>query len=409
MNTEHFIAGRILKGKGDSIRFSRPIIRIAIFGIILGMAVVLITLCIVTGFQQEIRDKVTGFGSHIQISAYDNNESYEPSPIALDQEFIPSVKKIPGVRHVQAYATKAGILKANRESEGVVLKGVGRDFDLTFFSGCLEEGEIPSFTGSAENKGVVISRIVARRMKLSTGDTLPVFFIQDQKQRVKNIVVKGIYNTGMSGQFDDVLVLADLGLVQHMNGWDPSLTGGFEVSLSEFENVDAITEEVNALVGFDLRAYSIRQIHQTIFSWLDAQDINAVLLVVLIVLVCCINMISALLILILERTGMIGILKAIGATNWKVQKIFLYNAFYLVGTGFLIGNAVGLGFCWLQQQYGFLTLDPESYFLSAVPVRFDWAMIALLNGGAILFCMLMMLLPSLLVSRITPIRAIRFR
>jgi lipoprotein-releasing system permease protein len=213
----------------------------------------------------------------------------------------------------------------------------------------------------------------------------------------------------MSGQFDDVLLLADMRLVQNMNGWDSTLTGGFEVSVNDFNQLDALTEVVNGAIGFDLHAYSIRQIHHTIFSWLDAQDINAVLLVVLIVLVCCINMISALLILILERTGMIGILKAIGARNAFIRKIFLYNAFYLVGVGFLLGNIVGLGCCILQQKFGFLKLDPESYFLSQVPIYLDWTWIAALNLGAMGFCMLMLLLPSYLVTRITPVRAIRFR
>lgn len=399
----------MIGGRGGGLRYSRPIIRIAIFGITLGMAVVLTAVCVVTGFQKEIRDKVSGFGSHIQISAYDNNESYEPSPIALDQEFIPLVKNIPGITHVQAYATKAGILKANKESEGIVVKGVGPDFDPGFFRSCLEEGVIPSFEGKKENKAIVISRLTAGRMKLRLGDTVPVFFIQEQKQRVKSLVISGIYNTGMSGQFDDVLALADLGLVQDMNGWDSSMAGGFEVSVKDFAQLERLTELVNEQVGFDLRAYSIRQIYQTIFSWLDAQDINAILLIVLIILVCCINMISALLILILERTGMIGILKAVGATNISMQKIFLYNAFYLVGSGFLLGNLVGIGFCVLQQQFGFLSLDPESYFLSQVPIHLDWVFISILDAGALLFCMMMLLLPSLMVTRITPVRAIRFR
>ncbi|MCC7301350.1 MAG: ABC transporter permease [Bacteroidia bacterium] len=409
MNTEHFIARRILSGKAGGVRYSRPIIRIAIFGIVLGIAVVIVSLCIVTGFQKEIRDKVSGFGSHIQVSAYDNNESYEPSPISLHQEFVSEINSTPGIRHIQAYATKAGILKANMESEGVVLKGVDMQFDPSFFASCLEEGEIPVFGGKGTARQMVISRLVADRMKLSTGDTIPFFFVQDQKQRVKKLVVAGIYNTGMSGQFDDVLALSDLRLVQELNGWDSTMVGGFEIAVEHFEELDAITEWVNSAIPYDLRAYSIRQVHQTIFSWLDAQDINAVLLIALIVIVCCINMISAILILILERTGMIGILKALGATNTGIRKIFLYNAFYLTGVGFLLGNLLGVGFCALQQHYKFLSLDPESYFLSSVPIHLDWIMIALLNGGAMAFCMIMMLLPSYLVTRITPIRSIRFR
>ena len=409
MNTEHFIARRILSGKGLELRFSRPVIQVALLGIALGIAVMIITVSIVTGFQQEIRAKVIGFGSHIQISKYDNNESYEPTPISKDQDFLKTLPGEKGIGHIQHYATKAGIIKANREMEGVVLKGIGSNFNWDFFKGNLEEGEIFTVKEDVRTKDILISRILASKLKLSVHDTIPVFYIKNQKQGVKNFRIAGIYSTGMSGQFDDVVILVDLAWVQEMNGWDSTMVGGFEVSVTEFENLDALTEKVNAAIGYDLRAYNIRQIYQTIFSWLDAQDVNAVGLIVLILIICVINMASMLLILILERTNMIGILKAVGAGNWSIQKIFLINAGYLLGFGMLAGNAVAILLCFLQDRYKLITLDPESYFLSSIPVNIDITHILIVNAITIGISVFVLLLPSLLVLSISPMRAIRFR
>lgn len=408
MNTEHFIARRILSGKGSEIRFSRPIIRISILGIVLGLAVMILTVAIVTGFQGQIQEKVIGFGSHIQVSKFDNNESYEPTPIDKRQDFIQLVKAMPEVKHIQTYAIKAGIMKANNEMDGIVLKGIDENFDWSFFSQNLKEGNIFSVRTGKRTRAILVSRVLAGRLQLHVGDSVPVYFIQDQKQRVKKFGVAGIYETGLGGQFDDVMVLGDLAYVQDMNGWDTSQVGGFEITLSDFRKLERVTEEVNGVIGFDLRAFSIKEIHRTVFSWLGAQDVNAKFIVILMLGVCCINMVSALLILILERTQMIGILKSLGSSDWSIRKIFVINAGYLVGLGMLGGNLLGLGIALGQNKFGWFKLDPASYFLSAVPMNIDITHILILNAATLIICILVLIVPTYLVTRISPVRAIRF-
>lgn len=413
VNTELFIAKRILSpkgapGKGESGGFSRPIVRISVIGIALGLAVMILTIAIVTGFQKEIREKVIGFGSHIQVSKFDNNESYEYSPVDRDPAFLKTIRAQEGIAHVQVFATKAGILKANDEIHGVVVKGVGPDFDWNFFKKSLVEGRTFTVSDTGLTRDIVISRYIASRLKIKLNDSVPVYFIQDNTQRVRKFVVCGIYETGLGQQFDEVYVLADIGHIQKLNGWDKKQVAGFEILISDFKKIDELTEFVNGEIGFELHSRNIKELTPQVFSWLDAQDINAIIVVVLMVIVASINMISALLILILERTNMIGILKALGATNWSIRKVFLYNAAYLIAKGLLWGNIIALAFCFVQKQFGIFKLDPESYFISQVPVNVDAISILLLNVGTMLICVLMLIIPSYIVTRITPVKAIRF-
>jgi lipoprotein-releasing system permease protein len=408
MNTEHFIARRILKGKKGEKQFTRPVIRISVLGISLGLGVMILTLAVVTGFQKEIRDKVAGFGSHIQVSRFDNNESYEPSPVVADPEMASEIRKIPGVVHIQEYAQKAAIIKANQEMEGIVLKGIGPDFDTTFFAENILEGRICKVGTGSESREIVISALLAKRLKLSLGDSIPLFFLQNQKQRARKFVVRGIYETGLGGQFDDLMVLGDIKMVRLMSDWTENEIAGYELFVNDFKKLDYITETVNSIIPYDLKAYSITQVYQTIFSWLNAQDVNALVIIILMLAVCIINMISVLLIIILERTRMIGIIKALGFSNFQVRKVFLINSGYLIARGLFWGNLIGIGFCLLQLYTGFLSLDPESYFLSKVPVNLSWEWIVGANVLTALACLASLLLPSYLITRITPVRAIRF-
>jgi lipoprotein-releasing system permease protein len=413
MNTELFIAKRILKGSNaddreGTGRFSRPIVRISGIGIALGLAVMILTVCIVNGFQREIREKVIGFGSHIQVSKFDNNESYEYAAVEKHQPFLDVIRSHEGVRHVQAFATKAGILKAHGEIHGVVVKGVGSDFDWDFFKNAMVEGRSFTVSDTGTTIDMVISRYIATQLKIKLNDTVPVYFIQENKQRVRRFHVCGIYETGLGQQFDEVFVLADIGHIQKLNKWGRDSVAGFEVLISDFKKLDDITEFVNGAIGFDLHASSIKERNEQVFAWLNAQDINAIIVIVLMVIVASINMITALLILILERTNMIGILKALGADNWSVRKIFLYNAGYLVVRGLLWGNIIAFTICFLQIKFGIFKLDPESYFVSQVPVSINWLYILGLNAGTMLICVLMLILPSYIITRITPVKAIRF-
>jgi lipoprotein-releasing system permease protein len=412
VNYPLFIAKRILSGRSapreEGGRFSRPIVRISVIGIALGLAVMIITVSVVSGFQKEVREKVIGFGAHIQIGNFDHNESYEFTPIDRDQHFLPAIRSHEGVRHVQVFAAKAGILKANDEIHGVVVKGVGSDFDWTFFSNALVEGRRFTVSDTGLTDETVISKYMAARLKIRIGDKVPVYFIQDNKQRVRKFTVCGIYETGLGQQFDEVFMLADIGHIQKLNGWEKNQVAGFEVLINDFRDIDPLTDFVNGEIGYQLKATNIKTQNVQVFAWLNAQDLNAVIVIVLMLIVSSINMISALLILILERTNMIGILKALGATNWDIRRIFLYNAGYLIGRGLLWGNVIALALCFAQRQFGLFRLNPESYFVSQVPVNIDALFIVLLNLGTMAVCVLMLLLPSYIVTRITPVKAIRF-
>lgn len=404
------IARRILKGtKG----FSKPIVNIAILGIALGVAIMILTLAVVTGFKSEIREKVIGFGAHIQIVNYDNNKSYEGTAINADQPFLSELRKDPAVRHVQAFATKAGILKTRKQGQGselhgVVVKGVGSDFDWDFFSRNIKEGSPLQLSDTGRSGDVLISSYHQRKLRLNTGDSLVIYFIQNQQQRARKLKVAGIYETGLGDLFDQIFVIADIAHIRKLNNWDSASVGGFEVLLNHYEDLDAASERINELVGFDLVAQSIKEVNRPVFSWLDAQDINAIVVISLMALVAAINMISALLVIILERTNMIGILKALGLTNGGVRRIFLYNAMFLIGRGLLIGNMIGLSICLLQEHFHFLTLDQDTYYLSAIPVQLEILPVLALNLGAFLLCMFMLLLPALIITSISPVKAIRY-
>jgi lipoprotein-releasing system permease protein len=401
---------------------SSPIVKIGTTGIALGVAVMIITMAVITGFQQQITKKITTFTAHLQINDYDENPSQEPNPIVVDEAVLTSVKAQPNVKHMQAFATKNGILKTKTENEGIVLKGVSTDYDWSFLQPYLSEGAVLNITDTAVSKDIFISQAIATKLNIKLNQKLLVYFMSKKKltdttfsgqnyieyePRVKDFYVKGIFNTGFS-DFDKNLVFVDLKQIQKLNYWNPQQVGGYEVYLNDFNQLEQTQDILNDLVGYDLIVNNVKQMQNAIFSWLDMIDVNAVIIITLMVLVAAINMISALLILILERTNMVGILKAMGLANGKVRGVFFYVSLQLLGKGLLFGNIVGIGLCWLQLQFKFATLNSATYYLDYVPVNLSAMHVIGINVGTIVVCLLMMFLPTLILNRITPVKAIRF-
>jgi len=405
MNTEQFIARRLIKGGPGS--FSAPVIRIAVVSVALGLAVMIVSVAIVTGFQKQIRDKIVGFGSHIQIAKFDSNNSFEFEPISKNQTFYSTFAKTKGIKHIQVFATKAGIIKTSDQIQGVVLKGVGNDFDWSFFNDKLVSGKPFSTTDTSASNSVIISQNLADLLKIKTGDPLRMYFIIDNAARARRFNVSGIYNTGLA-EFDIKFIFGDIRQIQKLNGWSKDSISGFDVYIDNFDELEKMGKVVYRQIGYDLNAKTIRDLYPQMFDWLDLQDMNVIIILVLMVLVSGMAMISTLLILILERTSMIGVLKALGARNLNIRRVFLYNAAYIVGKGLLIGNIAGICICLVQQYFGIVKLPQESYFMSVVPINLNILQILVLNAGTLVACTTMLLLPSFIVARISPVKAIRF-
>ena len=411
MNIEYFIAKRI-HFRQDRKHVSRPAVRIAILGIAIGLAVMLLAVSIVLGFKQEIRNKTIGFGGHIQITNFDSNNTYEMSPILLDDSLKQELQNIPGIKHIQAYATKPGIIKTTDQFQGIVLKGIDRNFDWNFFKSNLTEGSILIPEDSLQNNAV-ISQYLSNLFKLKLGDSFFTYFIQDQV-RARKFTITGIYSTNFI-EYDKLFILTDIRHIRHLNNWNDSLVSGYEILIDDFQEIDLVGDQVYYKTANILQAdgnsyytQTIKDINPQIFAWLDLLDINVWVILFLMLAVAGFNMISGLLILILERTTMIGILKSIGATNWSIRKIFLYHSFFLIGKGMLWGNIIGLSICAIQYFTGILPLDPEAYYIATVPIIFNWPFILLLNIGTLLASILMMIGPSYLITKILPAKIIRY-
>ncbi|MES2568245.1 MAG: FtsX-like permease family protein [Bacteroidota bacterium] len=422
MNFSRYIATRILNQGRQKNNISSPIVKIGITGIALGVAVMIITMAVVTGFQQEIIYKITTFTAHLQINDYDPNQSLEPNPIAFDEEILKQIRSTPNVKHIQSFSTKNGILKTKTENEGIVLKGVSSEYDWSYLQPYVVEGKVLSIRNDSVSKDIFISKTLADKLHIKLNQKLLVYFMTkkkladttfngtnyiDYEPRVKDFYVKGIFNTGFS-DFDKNLVFVDLKQIQKLNYWNENEVAGYEVYLNNFELLEPSLENLNDVVGYNYTVTSVKQLQSAIFSWLDMIDINAVIIITLMVLVAAINMISALLILILERTNLIGILKALGLANGNVRKIFFFVSLQLLIKGLFFGNLIGIGFCLLQSYFKFAILNPETYYLDAVPINFSIVHILLINVGTIITCLLMMFLPTLILNKITPMKAIRF-
>jgi lipoprotein-releasing system permease protein len=411
LNTPFFIAKRLIRtdGRAESSNISgtRPIVRIAIAGIALGLAVMIVSMAIVTGFQKEITDKVVNFGADIIITDYSNLNAIEPQPVSKVQDFYPSLTEIDGIRHIQVFATKAGIVKTDEEIEGVVVKGVGSDFDWSFFQRHLMDGQVFETTDSSRSKNILISESISKKLKLNVGDRMEVFFIQEERQRARVFDVTGIYKTGLA-EYDERYVITDITHIQRLNGWSSDQVAGFEVFVDDFEDLAELEDVVYHSIGTDLYSATVKDLQPQIFDWLDLQDMNVRVIIILMLVVAGFNMISALLIMIIERVYMIGTLKSLGMNDGNIRNIFIYQALYLTGVGLFWGNLIGILLCLFQDRFGLITLDEASYYVKVVPINLDIAHILLLNTGTLFFCFLMLLLPSMVVSRIQPLKAIRF-
>jgi lipoprotein-releasing system permease protein len=381
-------------------------VNIAVSSIVISLSFMIIAVAVVTGFKKQIRDKVIGFSGHIQISNFDLNTSYETSPLAIDKVDKKAILNIPNVKHIQIFATKAGIVKTKDQIEGVVLKGVGKDYDWTFFKEKIQEGRILELNDTAKSNEVIISRTLASRLKLNVGDPFVMYFIQ-QPPRMRKFNIVGIYQTGLE-ELDKTYILGDIAHVQKLNDWEENQVSGFEVMLHDSDKLEETEELIFDEVDLDINLKSIRELMPQIFDWLDLQDMNEIIILLLMLMVATINMITALLILILEKTRMIGLLKALGMNNNSIQLIFLNKAAFLIGKGLLFGNILGLGLCFIQLKFGIFTLDESSYYLKFVPVNLSLVSIILLNIGTFAVCMLMLLIPARIISKISPVKAIRF-
>ena len=413
MNLPYFIAHRLIKGRRQETSFSRPINVIAVTGIALGLAVMIVAVAVLTGFKQQIRNKIVGFGSNIQILNFDSNLSLETVPISDTQSFIPRIRAMDGIRHVQVFATKAGIIKMSEAIQGVVLKGIGSDFDWKFFESNIVDGSIFTVTDTGRTNQVIISKKISDMLRLKTGDSFAMYFVQDPP-RSRKFTISGIYETSLE-EFDKLYVFCDIGHIKRLNGWTDDQVSGFEIFIDDFDRLDEMTMAVSDEVGYRLledetkfKVTNIRLRYPQIFDWLNFQDMNVFIIITLMLLVAGFNMISGLLILILERTNMIGILKALGSSNGTIRKMFLYQASYLIVKGLLWGNIIGIGLAFLQLKTGLISLDPASYYIKRVPVNLELSHIILLNLGTMAVIILMLLVPSQLISRITPVKAIRY-
>lgn len=369
----------------------------------------IVSIAIVTGFQQQVRNKVIGFGGHIQITAYDVTTSYEANPVSMDQPFYPGLDAMDGVRHIQVFASKAGIIKTADQIEGVVLKGVSTDYDWSWFENKITDGKIFSLNDSVRSNAVIISRNLANLLDLHTGDALRMYFInRDEIQpRGRKFNISGIYETGLE-EFDKLYIMGDIRHVQSLNNWKPDEVGGFEVYLDDYNTMDQMGHQINTLVGVDLKAQTIRQLYPQIFEWLSLHDMNVAIIIALMVMVAGITMISTLLILILEKTNMIGTLKALGTKNSSIRKVFIYNAIYIIGRGMIWGNAIALALSLIQLKFGLFKLNQESYYVSEVPVNLQFSHYLLVNIGTLAACTIMLIIPSYIVTKISPVKAIRF-
>ena len=412
MNYEFFIAKRIIGNKAYKNSVSAPIIKIGITAIAIGVIVMLIAIATGLGLQQKVRDKVVAFNGHITISNYDSNVSNETMvPISIHQEFYPEFKTVNGIKHIQAIATKFGVIRTETDFEGVVLKGVGKDYDWNYFKEFLVEGQLPNYDTAEMSNEVLISKYIADRLQLKVGDSFQTIFGKediDQIPSIRQFKIVGIFDSGFQ-ELDKTFMIGDIRHVQRLNKWKADEVGSFEVFIDDFSKINEKGFEIYDNTPSNLNTETVEHKYISTFEWIKIFDNNTYGIIGIMILVAGINMITALLVLILERTKMIGILKAIGSSNWSIRKVFLYNATYLIGLGLFWGNLIGLGLLFTQKWFGFLKFpDPKQYYVSIIPVYIGIDYIILLNIGTFIACLVMLLIPSYIITKISPVKAIRF-
>ena len=398
MNLPLFIAHRIYRDNDSGKQVSRPAVLIAMIGIAIGLAVMIVTVSVIVGFKKEVRDKIAGFGSHIQITNLNAGSLYEPLPISMTTAELDSLRANTDIHHVQRYSLKAGMIKTDEAFQGMLLKGIGPEYDTEFFRRHLLEGEMPQFSDTASSNRVVISRSLADKLKLKLGDKIDTYFIQDNI-RARRLTIAGIYQTNLT-EFDNLYLVTDLYTVNRLNRWETDRFSGLELTVNDYSRLEDITWELASGLegktdryGQEFCARNIEQLNPGIFAWLGILDVN---------------MISGLLIIIIERTSMIGVLKSLGADNRTIRHLFLWFSVFLIGKGMLWGNAIGLAFYVVQRFFGLFKLDPATYYMDTVPVSFSWWVFLLLNAGTLLASVLMLVGPSYFITRIRPADSMRY-
>ena len=412
LNLSYFIAKRLATSKKYKSSVSAPIIKIAIAAVAISVVMMLVSVATGLGLQQKIRDKITSFNGHVVISNFDNNQSeITLEPISTDQHFYPEFTDVPEVTAVHPFATKAGVVRTEKSFEGIVFKGVDENYQWNYLQDYLIEGNLPKYEAEGMTNEVLISSYLANRLELKVGEKLPTYFLRNQEVEVPNVrsfTIVGIYDSGFP-QFDEIFVLGDLKHVQRLNRWEADKVGGFEVFVNDFSKIDQIADKIYSHIPSTLNSEPITTKYFNIFDWLQLFDFNIYIIVGMVFLVAMINVIVALLVLILERTQMIGVLKALGTSNWTIRKIFVYNATYIVLLGLIIGNVVGMGLLLLQQHFGIITLDPAQYYVKEAPVFLSVGYILLINALMIVMSYLIMLIPSYLITQISPVKSLKFQ
>ena len=408
MNSSIFIAKRLFTAKENNNNYTRPIIRIAILAIAISVAVMILSVFILSGFKDNISNKVIGFGSHIKITKFNNNQSFENDPIDFNVDIYDKINNLDFVSHINIYATKAGIIKNDVDIHGIVLKGVSGDYNWEFFKNNLISGDIPNIKDSTKiaSNDILISESISKKLNIKLGEELVIYFIQNPA-RVRKFKVSGIYKTALS-EFDDITAIADLNHLIKLNNWNTNQIGGYEIKTKDFDNVSSYTSEIDELIDFDLKAQNSKDLNPQIFDWLRLQDFNVVIILILMLLVGCVNMVTSLLIIILEKSKFIGVLKAIGLSNWNIRKIFIYNSLYILLNGLFWANLFVILFTFFQKRFHLISLDETIYFMSSVPVKFDVFSMFIINIGTIIICYLVLIIPTILIAKISPAKSIRF-
>lgn len=410
MNLPLFISQRLIASKKHQNSISAPIIKIGIVSIALGIVVMLIAIATGTGLQKKIKEKVSGFNGHIQIVNFDTNQSsFNLVPIENNQELINQLKLNKAIQHIQSFAKKAGIIKTAVDFEGIIVKGVDAQYDWNFFKDYLIEGQIPSYKDSISNE-VLLSKTLADNLHLKLNDTIKVWFVREEADKpplVRSWKIKGIYNTGFP-DFDNSYLIADIKHLQKINKWEKNQVGGIELFVNDFSQIDAIGKKIYSEIPTNLNSTTVVEQFQMIFEWISLFDKNIYVIITLMIFVAGFNIITALLVLILEQTRMIGILKAMGAANHQIRKIFIYQATYLVVRGLIWGNVIGIGLLLLQKYFGIVSLNPETYYVNTAPVYLHLTYIVVLNIGVVAVTYLMLIIPSFYITKISPVKAIKF-
>ena len=407
LNVAYFIARHIAPGRTEA--YSRPVIRIAVISIALGLALMIVSVAIVIGFKNSITNKVTGFSAPLQVVAFTNNESLEESPVTIGTKFLKELRTNPEITHIQYTAQKGGVLKTRNQIQGIILKGVGKHYDWQFLKENLTAGHLPDFKTTSASHQILISQKLATKLQLKPGDAVRVWFIGKDATAAlgRKLVISGIYNTGIE-EFDNRFLIGDLRQIQQLNSWGPDEVGSVELQVRDFKKLKTIAQNIYQSIPYNLNINTIYENYPEIFNWLGLLNTNVVVILVLMILVAGVTMVSTLFILIIERTGMVGILKTLGAGNRTIQKIFLYKAAYITGRGMFWGNLLGLLFYFVQYYFRVFRLNPASYYVSYVPVELSVPHLLMLNAGTFFLCLLMLIIPSFYIMRIEPARALRY-